>query len=275
MIYLLFSILASSSLLLLFKVFPRWKVHTPSAITVNYAVAGIISWTQVDVTPSGFELWHLSSAGLGVFFMLVFLIMARTARENGVAIASLAAKLSMVLPIGLGIFLFREVVGPLGIIGLVLGFISVFFVSGSLKDSRLGLMPLLLFFGSGLVDLLISLHTKGGFVPDDQQQVLMSSIFGFAFLAGLVLHIKERNFRWQSVWGGLLLGVVNYGSLFFLMGALRSDFKPSAELFPLNNLGIIIFSTIFGILLLRERPSRNTYIGIGLGSAALLLIVNG
>jgi drug/metabolite transporter (DMT)-like permease len=273
MFELLMSIVCSSTLLILFKLFPSKGVHTPSAITVNYFVGAAISLFTLEEFPTEIKWWVFTAALLGVFFNLVFIIMARTTRENGVAVASLAAKLSMVLPIGLGVFFFNEKLSITSSVGIGLALLAVVFVSGPNKGVKMGVWPLILFLGGGLVDLSISFHTKSPAISEQETPILMALIFSFAFLTGGAIHITEKNFRFRSIPGGLLLGIVNYGSLFFLMKSLNHDNFDSAWVFPINNLGIIITGSLAGILLLKEKPKTQTYIGIGIGLLALTFLL--
>ena len=53
--------------------------------------------------------------------------------------------------------------------------------------------------------------------------------------------------------GGIALGIPNFGSIYFLVLALRSGGMESSTIFPVNNVAIVMISTFLGILLFRER----------------------
>ena len=48
MIYLILSIVSSSSLLVFFKLFEKYKVNAPQAIAVNYFVAAIVGYMMME-----------------------------------------------------------------------------------------------------------------------------------------------------------------------------------------------------------------------------------
>jgi multidrug transporter EmrE-like cation transporter len=78
-------------------------------------------------------------------------------------------------------------------------------------------------------------------------------------------------FSWRHVAGGLILGVPNYGSMLFLLMALDSGLEGSF-VFPVINVGIIIFTTIGAVWLFREHLSNLNRIGIALAVASIALI---
>ncbi|MEQ9566944.1 MAG: hypothetical protein RLN85_14220, partial [Pseudomonadales bacterium] len=78
------------------------------------------------------------------------------------------------------------------------------------------------------------------------------------------------NFR--NILGGIALGVPNYFSVFFLIRARRSDMLHSAADFTLNNVAIVMLSTILGILLFKERLGAKNWGGVVLAILSIILV---
>lgn len=219
MIYLILSILVSSSLFVIFKLFNRYQVNTFNAIVTNYVFACITgltlykaSWSFHEVTHSQ---WFLGTVFLGFMFIVIFMVMARTAQEVGLSVASVAGKMSLIIPVVFGILVYRESAGLQKIFGILLALVAVYLVSAKSKKANLNsknmFLPLLLFVGSGIIDTTIKfLETR--YVTPEKLPLFSASIFGIAALFGIsVLIFKAVNnklaFRPKDLLGGLALGI--------------------------------------------------------------------
>ncbi len=76
----------------------------------------------------------------------------------------------------------------------------------------------------------------------------------------------------KNVLGGIALGIPNFGSIYFLVLALRTNGMESSTIFPLNNVAIVMISTFLGILLFKEKMLPKNWIGIALAVASIILI---
>ena len=174
MIYLALSILCSTIIALMFKAFPKYKIRSFQAIVFNYLVCGTLAFivtpkVQLSLIPHWSGLYL--TAGLGFFFVFLFYLIARTTQLLGVAVSSVAQKLSFIVPVIVGILAFGEDAHILKILGVLLGIIAVFLVSKEVKKptaedsndsskiifknksfSLNAILPLAVFAGSGLCD---------------------------------------------------------------------------------------------------------------------------
>ena len=80
----------------------------------------------------------------------------------------------------------------------------------------------------------------------------------------------KTNFR--NVIGGIVLGVPNYFSIYFLLRALQNETLDSASIFTLNNVAIVMFSTLLGILIFKEKISAKNWGGIALAVVSIMLV---
>ena len=69
------------------------------------------------------------------------------------------------------------------------------------------------------------------------------------------------------------MGVINYGSIFFLVKTIDSGWMMKSKIVCLNNLGVVMVSTFVAILLFKERLSKINWVGLALSIVALLVLM--
>lgn len=286
MIYLALSVLSSVVIFIVFKLFGEFKINTLHAIVVNYIVAficGIIAYDSPihfsEVVNNG---WFYYSLGLGALFILVFNLMALTTQRSGLSVVSVATKMSVVIPICFGLIYYKESLDAYKTLGIVLALIAVYLTSiksrnGLLIQRRDLLFPFLVFVGSGIIDTSIK-FLEGAYVNKDDIAIFSATIFGSAAIVGLLFISFQAiqnslTITLKSVIGGIALGVPNYFSIYFLVKALRSDLLDSSGIFTVNNVGVVMISTLLGILLFKEKLIAKNWFGILLAVLSILLIM--
>jgi len=284
LIYLFLSILFSTGLFVIFKYFGIYKIETLKAIVVNYMVAftlGFISSEKtITITEIPNQPWFYGAIFLGAMFVSIFFVMAITAQKNGISVASISGKMSVVIPIFFGVLLYGESINLLKITGIIIALIAVYLASikegeNDVKKGQL-LFPMLLFVGSGIIDTSLK-YIEEQFVPVEEVAVFSGSLFAIAAFFGSVLlgikALKKRDsFGFKNIIAGIILGVPNYYSIVFLIKALKTDGFESSTLFTLNNVAIVIVSSIVGLILFRERFSNNNKIGVFLAIIGIILV---
>lgn len=284
MLDLALSVLFSSLIFVIFKLFSVYKVETAYAIIANYFVACVCGFLfyngDVSVSEIPGKNWFWGTFALGFLFIVVFNLIAATAQKIGVSVASVATKMSLVIPVILGVFLYNEQLGVLKILGVLLALAAVYFVSIKehskvVKKSFL-LLPLLIFLGSGIIDATLK-YMQEMYLSVSEFPLFSATVFGAAAITGVLFIIAKSidspikiNFR--NVIGGFLLGVPNYFSVFFILRALQGDSLNSASIFTINNVAVVMFSTFLGILLFKERISIKNWGGIALAVVSILLV---
>ncbi|MFT4575778.1 MAG: drug/metabolite transporter (DMT)-like permease [Polaribacter sp.] len=283
MIYLVLSILISSLLFVVFKLFDVFKINTLQAIVVNYAIAlsfGLItSETSVSIIEIPKQPWFLGAFCLGFLFISIFNVMGITAQRNGLSVASVAGKMSVVIPIVFGIIVYNEGVGFVKVIGILMALIAVYLSSAKsdanpVKFKNL-LFPLLLFIGSGVLDTGLK-YVETTSVSTGEEPMLLATIFGCAFILGSFVVITQMingkfQFQWKNILGGIVLGVPNYYSMEFLLKAFKTDIE-SSTLFTINNVGVVILTTVFALLFFKEKLIKKNWVGILLAVISILLV---
>ncbi|WP_299064131.1 EamA family transporter [uncultured Polaribacter sp.] len=283
MIYLLLSVLFSSGLFVIFKYFVIYKIDTLKAIVVNYVVAFSLGISFSDSTFSFNEIpqkpWFFGAMVLGALFISVFFVMANTAQQNGVSVASVAGKMSVVIPVIFGIVLYDESYSLWKVIGVLIALISVYLTSVKEQGTTLKaglLFPILLFFGSGAIDTILK-YVEVNFVQKNEVSLFSGSLFGFAAIFGLlILSIKtirkRASFGFKNIIAGIILGIPNYFTIVFIIKALQTAGFESSTLFTVNNVTVVVLSTLVGFLLFKEKFSLKNKIGVVLAILGIVLV---
>lgn len=292
MIYLIGSIVLSSWLTLSFKFIERYRIPTLQAIVVNYFVCVITgALVQGDFPFSNTTLnekWFPWALVMGTTFIVSFNIIGFTAQRMGVAVASVANKLSLVVPFLFSIYLYQESVTVLKVAGILLALVSVWLTSmpnataspsGATHQKQLLWLPVLLFVGSGLLDTMIK-YVETSYLNTANQNAFLITAFLVAGLFGLMymlLGIYRGNIQWdnRSLWAGLIIGVPNYFSIWCLVQVLKAYTGNSTAIIPVNNMGIVLFSTLMAMWLFREKLSAMNWTGIALAVIAIAMIAFG
>ncbi|MBK7856958.1 MAG: hypothetical protein IPJ79_20555 [Bacteroidetes bacterium] len=85
--------------------------------------------------------------------------------------------------------------------------------------------------------------------------------------------MKEATIQIQSVLGGILLGLVNFFSLYFLIRALAEPGTDSGKLFTIVNIGIVLVSVIASFLFFKEVPQKKGIVGIVVAVIAIYIML--
>jgi drug/metabolite transporter (DMT)-like permease len=293
MIYLICSIVLTSYLTLSFKVCERLKVNTFQAIVFNY-IACVITGSFVNGSfPVNREAisapWFVWACVMGTLFIVLFNIIGYTAQKIGVAVASVANKLSLVIPFVFSIFLYNESATFLKILGIGVALAAVLLTcwpsaaqkagTGHARGAALWLIPVVLFIGSGLLDTLLK-YVEQGYLNEGNKNAYLISSFSFAGALGLLLLLVQvvrgkQRLEWKSVIAGIAIGFPNYFSIWCLVKVLKESKLQSSAIIPVNNMGIVLFSAVVAWLLFKEKLSGKNWLGILLSLLAIALIAFG
>ncbi len=284
MLYLALSILFSSLIFVIFKLFSVYKVQTHYAIIINYLVASSVGFGFYDDTISLDTLpqkkWFWGAFALGLLFIIVFNLMAKTSQQLGVSVASVATKMSLVIPVLFGVIVYQEHLGIVKIIGILLALIAVYFASIKKKTivtkQSLLVLPAAVFIGSGAIDMSLSYFQKE-VVASDELSLFSAFVFASAAFIGLLTILtqafkKKIKIDTKNILGGIALGIPNYFSIYFLLRALQNNTLTNATIFTINNVSIVMCSTLLGILFFKEHISQKNWIGIAIAVISIVMV---
>lgn len=284
MFFLLSGISCNVILLIVLKSFKRFNVPAFPAIVVNYFVAGSFSLLFTNPKSVYLDATHLwmPAALLGILLVSVFYMISLTTEKIGVSAASVANKMSVVIPVVLAFLLYGDNITLLKITGIVLALLSVIFVSSSPQTEPSSekpnyLLPAAVFIGSGVIDALVN-YAQMKVVHSDVETACLSGLFFFAAgvfgsLAFVLFYKNKKDLPYKKViLAGIILGTPNYFSIYFVMRAISTNIMQSSVLYPIVNVGVVLGSTLIAFFFFAEKLSFKNWMGIALSIAAIALI---
>jgi len=290
MLLLIGSIIITSYLTLSFTITGRLRINTFQAIVFNYiscVITGSLFNGHFPVNSVNIrEPWFPWALLMGGMFIVIFNIIGFTTQQLGVAVASVANKLSLVIPFVFSIYLYNEPVTFLKILGIIMALLAVYLtvkpeekINRQRSNTWVLVLPILLFAGSGLLDTLIK-YTEQRFLNEHNSNDFLITAFTSAGVIGIIILVtgiitRRQRFEFRAVLAGMAIGFPNYFSIWCLVMALKKYAGNSSALIPINNMGIVLFSAVAAWVLFREKLSLYNWSGILLSIAAIALIAFG
>lgn len=285
MIYLLLSIGCSSLIFLIFKSFKLYGIQRYPAIVINYLVAATLGFSlNADLLALDSILeasWLPNALILGLLFIILFNVMALTTERLGASVGSIANKMAMIVPVVFAVIYYGDSINLFKVLGIVLALLGIVLSSlkpktfkDSFQKSDLWL-PFILLIGSGFIDTFVKYTEEYSIKSQSDAQLFSAGIFATAFLVGGIaslIRAEKGLFKPRNLLGGGLLGLVNFGSIYFLLETFRSAGLQSSVVFPINNVGVVLLTSLFSYWLFKERFSKLNQVGILCAVMAVLLI---
>lgn len=284
MFFVLLSVLFTVVIFLLLKAIEKFQLKIFQTILINYLVAAIVGFLLMSpvtlLKSSQYNLWWWFAGLIALIFVITFNLMAKTAQLGGLAMMTVANKMSVVIPILFGVFFYYEKLNYLKEIGILVALLGVFFTvykkrEEGVVDNRLIYLPILIFLGSGLADVLMN-HVQMFILPNRFLGMFTTMLFLGCFVISLLyfigqLILKKDTICLKSWIGGVVLGIPNYFSIYFLLKALSQKNIETSLVFAVNNLLIVFLSAIVGMLFYKEKLSRINFLGLILSVLAITL----
>ncbi|MEE2699974.1 MAG: DMT family transporter [Bacteroidota bacterium] len=278
MISLALTILLTVVLFLGFKEFTKRNINTHQAITFNYLTASILGFliynNPIPISEVLSSEWLYPTITLGIFFVIMFNVMADTTQKLGISIASMASKISLVIPVFAALLLqentnFSWING----FGILFALIAVYFTFK--KEEKLKhpiTIAIILFLGAGILDMSLNYIQEVYLQTQSDFSKFIIVIFFIAFSVGLVKIIFDsRKIELKNVIAGILLGIPNYFSIYFVLGALEE--LGGIIVFSVLNIGVVLLSSIISFILYKVHLIRLNWIGITLSCVSIILIL--
>lgn len=287
--FLLLCILSSTAIFVIFKTISRFNIPAFPVIVINYLAATLLGFliykgeTSLQSIPDA--RWLPLSIIIGIMFILMFFLVALSTKKVGISVTTVAGKMSVIFPIVFSLIIdtsdklsfLKALAVMIALLGVVL---TVFKPDSRNSERSLIFIPLLLFVGMGIVDSLVKLAQQE-YVSDNETALFSAVLFLNAFLSGLIAALwskaQRQFFSKIKVWAwGLLLGAVNFGSIYFIVRALHYNSPSgmqidSSVIFGANNISVVALSVLAGLLLFKERLRPINWVGITFSALALLL----
>jgi len=264
------------------KLAKRYHIDVYQAITWNYSIAIVLSWLFLkpqlgNLGNAPFYLYGL----LGLLLPLLFVILAASVKATGIVRTDAAQRLSLFIPVAAAFLIFSEAPDTARIIGLAIGLAAVVCLIPWQQQTHNKKAPanswiylLVVFIGMGIIDVLFK---QVALVKEISTGTSLFIVYTLAFIIALIgllyqVFTKTMRFSWPHIFIGWLLGIANFGNILFYIKAHQSLAKNPSIVFSSMNIGVIIFGTLIGVFIFKEKLSTFNKIGILLAIIAITVI---
>lgn len=265
------------SILLKISANKKYNNNLQQIITYNYLFSAIFCYF---LYPFNNKELDFSKAPWFIFLCMnflmpsLFILIGKSIKSIGIARTDIAQRMSLLITVLASFLFFKENYTLLKIIGLSIGFFSIFFIFHTVKknenQSKQWYLPLLIFLGLGLVNILYKL------ISSNQNFTFTTSsffIFSGSFIVSFLFNIFEKQkFHVVSLLWGMGLSILNFGNVIFYLKAHVTLKDNPSIVFATMNLGVIILGSLTGILLFGEKMTKLNYFGLALALLSILII---
>ncbi|MGM0641060.1 MAG: EamA family transporter [Thermotogota bacterium] len=297
MIYLFLAILSSSAIALIFKHSENNNMNRFAITTMNYVIAFSTSLIIILSNFKNFRfedktldpimhnlinnikfneftsfIWAIIIGSIaGAFFFLSFFLYQKSIRENGVGLSGAFGKLGILIPMVFSIIFWKEYPNTIQTIGISFAIFAIIFINIPFKKEKLNFnyLLILLFLFGGMAEFSNKFFQNYSFTK--YKEIFLFFVFFSAFLISLFFTLKKpKKVHRRDIITGILVGIPNYFSSFFLIMAL--DYVKTSVAFPIFSSGSILFINLGGIIIFKEFPSKKDWIAIVSTIIALILM---
>lgn len=273
---LILAICSSAAISILMRLSSHRIKNNVSMLAVNYLTCLVIAaaFTGIDnFLPRDAGLPGALGMGVihGVLYLASFVAFQRSVRISGVVLSGVFMKLGLLVPMVLSVFLFGEIPGTAQAVGFVLALAAIVLLNFEKDDSSRGSMPgllgLLLLGGSA--DAMSKVFEELGPNHLAEPFLLYTFLVAFALCLGLVA-IKKQRFTKAELLFGFLIGIPNFFSARFLLGALET--LDAVIVYPTYSVATMLLITLAGTAFFREKLQKRQWIALAMILAALALL---
>ena len=269
--------IASSALVSLTMRFSENKIKNSLAmLAVNYVMCTFLAWAYTGfgrffpVEPGRHTTAILGGIN-GVLYLAGFVLLQRNVRENGVVLSATFIKLGLLVSMAVSVVLFGERPEIWQWAGFALAVAAIVLMNyrpGEGKaDNMAGLLLLLLAGGGG--DAMSKVFEELGNPAFSDHFLLLTFLMALGLCLILVGVSKKPAGRWECIFG-LLIGIPNFFSAKFLLGALKD--LAAVIVYPVYSVATILTVTVTGVLVFREKLKKKQWLALGMILVALVLL---
>jgi drug/metabolite transporter (DMT)-like permease len=256
-------------------------LDTRITLASNYISAICLGWCFVlanGIDGLSTQTLLLSTVG-GVLWPVSFYLLMWGIRQYGLSLAGAISRLSLSVPILFAITFLREQVTrytALGIFGTFLAFILLRPIK---RDKSLSLdirafwyFPLLV-LTFGLVDGWVNIFNT--LAPQTEKHLFITLIFTFSgIIAWTSVLIQRVEIRRRALLRGMILGIPNFLSTYFLLESLQTPFfnAKSTVVYTLFSVTGVILAFGSGVAIWKEEISWRKALGIVCAVGAIILL---
>ena len=276
MIFLILAILSSAMISFIMRLSTDKISANLSMLTTNYLVCSLLGavyggFKMVMPEAEGFSVTLWLGLISGVLYLASFVAFQNNVRKNGIVLSAVFMKLGLLVPIVVSMLFFHENPTLTQIAGFFIAVFAIVLINVKKEAAGahfgIGLIALLLL--SGCTDVTAKVFDVFGPESLSAQYLFYTLFTAFVLCAVLAVRKKERP-GYQEALYGILIGVPNFFSTKFLLGALAE--LPAVVVYPSFSVGTMLIVTMTGAIVFRERLSRLQWVALAVIVAALVLL---
>lgn len=306
---LVLSISCSVAVSVLLKLARSHRIEVSQAIAVNYIAASALCVLLFRPAPMSLLTpatpWWVLIA-LGLLLPTIFITMAGAVRHAGIVLSDAAQRLSLFIPLMASFVLFGEALSAWKATGIALALVALVLLlvrrgpvpahqpqparqlahaphpaqnypadknkdgNGSSSALKAVFFLLCVWVGYGVIDILFKQLARSG-------AAFSSSLLVTFVLAGIVIFswLLIRRTQWDasSLKAGVILGLLNFGNIYFYVSAHQRFPENPTLVFSAMNIGVISLGTLVGAGFFKERLSMFNIAGIALAITAIVFLI--
>lgn len=282
MLYIFLSVCCSVMVSVLLKLARRYHIDIFQAIAWNYSIAMGLTWLlyrpkfeSIDTDP----VYIYGS--LAVLLPALFVIIGLSIKFTGIVRTDIAERLSLFIPLIAAFLIFNEKLTILKLTGLGIGIMAIIFSipwkkerSYNRRTAYSWLYLVMVFIGMGVIDILFKQVAVFKGVPYTTSLfIIYTAAFIISQIALLFMVMTKRiKLTLRHIFFGWILGVVNFGNILFYLKAHQVLSGNPSVVFSAMNIGVIVFGTLIGLFIFREKLSKLNKAGIVLAVIAIIIM---
>nr|WP_312576641.1 EamA family transporter [Sedimentibacter sp.] len=303
MMYLFLSIICSVAIAVIFKINGSREVNKYAMISVNYLTAVIVSLIasinkgnlymlfskntyvifyneffnvlekQHIFSPEGSVVWAIIvGCTLGATYCLSFFKYQKSIVENGMGIAAMFLRISVIIPMIISIIIWNEYPTFIQFIGLFLCLVSIITLNidfNKISKNKINYDLLLLLIWGGLSNFSVKLYQNYALV--EFKEILTLFTFLVALITSIIILFKRnRIINKNDIIVGIEIGIPNLLTVSFLVLAL--NYINTSVAYMLSSVSSIIIVMFIGIFFFEEKICKKDIIGVITTIIAVILL---
>ncbi len=269
--------IASSALVSITMRFSETKIRNNIAmLAVNYIMCTFLAWAYTGFgsfrpMELGRQVTVILGSINGALYLAGFVLLQWSVRTNGVVLSSTFIKLGLLVSMVVSVAFFGERPEVWQWAGFALAVAAIVLMNYRPGEGKAGNMAglLLLLLAGGGGDAMSKVFEELGNPAFSDHFLLTTFLMALGLCLILFAIRKENAGKWEVLFG-LLIGIPNFFSAKFLLGALKDI--AAVIVYPVYSVATILVVTITGVLVFREKLEKRQWMALGMILVALALL---
>ena len=269
--------IASSALVSITMRFSEGKIKNNIAmLAVNYLMCSFLAWGYTGFGSfRPLELGRQTTVILGsingVLYLAGFLLLQRNIRVNGVVLSATFIKLGLLVSMAVSVIFFGERPEIWQWAGFALAVAAIVLMNYRPGEGKAGNMAglILLLLAGGGGDAMSKIFEELG-NPAFSGHFRLTTFLMALGLCLMLFGLRKEAAGIREVLFGLLIGIPNFFSAKFLLGALKDI--AAVVVYPVYSVATILAVTVTGVLVFREKLEKRQWIALAMILVALALL---